>query len=411
MVEHGSVYDEYPGLDPGLTRVNYESGGSIISTTSAASSKDGGKDTFNVFDETHLWMTPKLKALHATVTRNLVKRKIADGWALETSTMYCPGEESVAEETHKSAAQLPGVLFDHKEAPLDIDIKDDDQLRKAIEYVYGPAAVWTNVDAIVEEFRDPTKRESECRRYWLNQPWSMEEKFLLPSEWDACSIDSAQIPDGARVVLGFDGSRSDDSTALVAVSYGDGNPVVQVAGLWEKPEGPTGEDWRVPRLRVMETIRECCRRWQVLECTADPAWWAQTLEELADEGIPVTEFPQTGLRMIPATKRLYDLVQCQGLTHDGDLRLRKHVLNAVVRPEERGFRLFKDKKASEHKIDLAVATVMALERAAAHEEIEPPTVWSIREVMEQMQADGEVPQDGQDDEVLPGPAGVRLVRF
>jgi phage terminase large subunit-like protein len=161
----------------------------------------------------------------------------------------------------------------------------------------------------------------------------------------------------------------------------------------------------------METIRECCRRWQVLECTADPAWWAQTLEELADEGIPVTEFPQTGLRMIPATKRLYDLVQCQGLTHDGDLRLRKHVLNAVVRPEERGFRLFKDKKASEHKIDLAVATVMALERAAAHEEIEPPTVWSIREVMEQMQADGEVPQDGQDDEVLPGPAGVRLVRF
>src|SRR6185437_8139198 len=80
MMQNGAVYDEYPDIDPGITRINLPDGGSIISTTSSAGSKDGGKDTFNVFDETHLWTIPRLKSLHATVTRDLLKRKIADGW-------------------------------------------------------------------------------------------------------------------------------------------------------------------------------------------------------------------------------------------------------------------------------------------------------------------------------------------
>ncbi|HEV8065631.1 MAG TPA: hypothetical protein VGP46_12390, partial [Acidimicrobiales bacterium] len=122
MMENGAVYDEYGGIDPGITRINLPDGGSIISTSSSATSKDGGKDTFDVFDETHLWTLPRLKSLHATVTRNLIKRKIADGWALETTTMFCPGEDSVAEETHKSARDLTAVLFDHRQAAMDVDI-------------------------------------------------------------------------------------------------------------------------------------------------------------------------------------------------------------------------------------------------------------------------------------------------
>jgi hypothetical protein len=56
------------------------------------------------------------------MTRNLLKRKIASGWMLETSTMYAEGEGSVAEGTHAYAklawpvAQDRSLLFDHRQA-------------------------------------------------------------------------------------------------------------------------------------------------------------------------------------------------------------------------------------------------------------------------------------------------------
>jgi phage terminase large subunit-like protein len=292
MLTEGAVYDEYPGIDAGLTRITNAVGGSIVSTTSSAGSKEGGKDSFAVFDETHLWTSPRLKNLHATVTRNLSKRRIADGWALETSTMYRPGEGSVCEETHKGAKDMPAVLFDHRQAPLELDISDDDQLREALEFVYGSAAGWTNIDGIIaDEFRNPGKRESDNRRYWLNQPWSVEDKFVEPEAWDECADTKRWIPGGASVVLGFDGSFSGDSTGIVVCTTGP-DPFLDVVGCWERPEGREGVDWRVARLDVMETIRQAAKRWRVVEATADPYGWRQSLEELDDEGIPITEFPQ-----------------------------------------------------------------------------------------------------------------------
>jgi hypothetical protein len=100
MLQNGSAYDAFPGLDIGLTRINLPNGGSIESVTSASKSKDGGKETFVVADEVHLRTTPELHRLYATVTRNITMRKIANGWLLVTPTMYAPGEDSVAESIH-----------------------------------------------------------------------------------------------------------------------------------------------------------------------------------------------------------------------------------------------------------------------------------------------------------------------
>ena len=58
-----------------------------------------------------------------------------------------------------------------------------------------------------------------------------------------------------------------------------------------------------------------------------------------------------------------------GLTHSGDPRLARHITNAVLKVDSRGQRIAKDHKGSSRKIDLAVAAIMALDRAAAA----PPT--------------------------------------
>ena len=75
-------------------------------------------------------------------------------------------------------------------------------------------------------------------------------------------------------------------------------------------------------------------------------------------------FPQTAARMTPATTRFFEAVVNRQITHSGDKQLARHISNATLRVDQRGSRLAKEKRGSNKRIDLAVASVMALERAA-----------------------------------------------
>jgi phage terminase large subunit-like protein len=78
--------------------------------------------------------------------------------------------------------------------------------------------------------------------------------------------------------------------------------------------------------------------------------------------------------MAPACDRFYSAVVTETLRHDGDPRLARHVANAHARDTRYGRVIVKDTKDSPHKIDLAVAAVIAHERAtfrADHPVAEP----------------------------------------
>lgn len=186
---------DFPGLDVGLSRISLpDSRGSISPETAGDSSKDGGKSTFIVSDETHLWLLRRLKSMHATMTRNLMKRKAAQGWMLETSTMYGEGEGSVAEGTHAYAMAVrtgkrkdSALLFDHKQASMSWDLNDPRQRIEALREAYGPAAAWMPLEDIADYWDDPQVTEAEFRRYFLNQPVPMDEKpsTIFP-KWGSC---------------------------------------------------------------------------------------------------------------------------------------------------------------------------------------------------------------------------------
>ena len=80
----------------------------------------------------------------------------------------------------------------------------------------------------------------------------------------------------------------------------------------------------------------------------------------------MAEFPQSPARMTPATTRLYEAVVNRAVTHSGDRRLARHVSNAVLKTDSRGTRLAKEHRDSARKIDLAVAAIMAVDRAGWH---------------------------------------------
>lgn len=191
--------------------------------------------------------------------------------------------------------------------------------------------------------------------------WVTSSNPWLPDgAWDACQNPDRPILDGDPVVLAFDGSRSNDCTAILAISI-EPRPRMQVVGLWEKPAD--GSVWRVPRAEVKEQIRVACKQFKVKEIAWDEFLWQDAAEELLDERIPVEYFPQTPERMRPATQQFYERVIDRDLTHVGDPRLTRHVGNTVLKTTYRGSQIAKDKPDSPRKIDLAVCAVMGLNRA------------------------------------------------
>jgi phage terminase large subunit-like protein len=257
------------------------------------------------------------------------------------------------------------------EAPAVADITDREMVREALLVCRGDS-VWLDVDRLLDEISDPTTPEWESRRYYLNEVVAAGAERWIPAEfWEKC-IEDRKIPDHTEVTLGFDGSFKFDATALVVVQLGE-VPHLDVVQFWERADSAP-PDWEVPIEEVEEAIREACRRWKVRNIACDPYLWARSLQILANERLPVEEYPQTAQRMIPATTRFREAVMNGQMTHSGNPDLARHVENAVLKIDSRGGRLSKDSKHSPRRIDLAVASVMAFDRASIYEKKKPRIV-------------------------------------
>jgi phage terminase large subunit-like protein len=206
----------------------------------------------------------------------------------------------------------------------------------------------------------PKTRESTFRRARLCQLAADTEGQFLPAEvWNGLST-NRPVPDGVEVVIALDGSFSDDTTALLLGTVA-AEPHFDTLRVWDPKGDP---DSRVPVAEVEQTIRDACKRWQVVEIVADPFRWTRTIQVLADEKLPMVEFPHSPSRLTAATGDLYSAAVNGKLTHSGDPVLAAHVAAAVIREDSRGIRLDKASRSrTARKIDLAACLVMAHSRA------------------------------------------------
>jgi hypothetical protein len=367
--------------DAGVTRINIPGGGEIIPSTAANASKDGGKETFVVFDETHLYVLPELRKMYATVRRNMgAKRKQSEPWSLETSTMYLPGEGSVAEDTHKAAQLIregktrrARILFDHIEAPPDVDLTDEAELRAALAEVYGPFIEVMDVDRVLSEIWDPRNDPQDSRRYYLNQPTSARDAWLTHAQWEACRVDRPLPPNGTAITVGFDGSRKrargvTDATALVGMTL-EGAHLFEIQ-VWEQPANDP--DWQVPVHEVVAAVEHTFRTWRVVGFYCDPAKWETYVAEWeaaygdrlvakATRDHPC-EWWMTGGRAtqtVRALEQFHDAIIDREYTHNGSDALSRHAKNARRRPSRSGLQIAKEHPDSPNKIDAVVAAVLA----------------------------------------------------
>lgn len=340
---------------------NPKTGSVYRALSSDAFSKEGLNPTLVCFDELHAQPNRELfdvmsLAMGARIEPMLVAITTA-GVKSDNS-----GKDSICFSLYEYGKRVslgevddPTFFFAWWEANNDGDYRDASAWKEANPGFDDIVAADDFASAIL---RTP---EAEFKTKRLNIWTSTSDTWLPHGSWDVLS-DPREIPDGEDVVLGFDGSFNGDCTAIVAVSVGEVPHIMPVA-VWEKPD-EADAGWQIPVLEVEDAIRAAATRWQVLEIACDPYRWARTFQILDDEGLPVVTFPQTASRMTPATTRFFEAVINKTLTHNGDARLARHIGNAQLRTDNRGSRLAKEAKGSKRRIDLAVSSVMALERAS-----------------------------------------------
>ena len=208
-----------------------------------------------------------------------------------------------------------------------------------------------------------TLREPVFRQLRLGQWVSTSDSWLPFGAFDACKDEDRVVEAGERVVLAFDGSASGDSTALIGCTL-DGHLFVE--GLWEQEGDPR---WRVPRGDVDTAVDAAFAKYDVVELAADPWGWRSEIEGWADRhgDRKVIQWNTAhAQRMAPATDRLYQGVIDRQVTHDGDPRLAAHFAHTVAKATALGDLVSKDKRNSPRKIDAAVASIVAFDRAAFH---------------------------------------------
>lgn len=207
-----------------------------------------------------------------------------------------------------------------------------------------------------EDLLTATKQTSEMafRRWRLNQWVRSQESWLPIGAWEQ-NVGEVEFDRDVPMFVGIDMALKHDSIAIVQAQKNEEGRFGVRAKIWH----PSDEG--VDVADVESYLRSLHRDFNVVEFAYDPAFFQRSAEILADDGLPMVEYPQSGSRMIPACGNAYELIVSARVVHEGSPTFTDQVLSAAQRMTENGWRLSKGK--SKRKIDACIAMVMALDRA------------------------------------------------
>jgi len=436
------------GIDLGKEIIYaYHGARRIQAVTSSPRALEGGRPTFVIKNETHHWLqNNEGHAMAAVIERNATKSKGGAARVLSITNAYEPSEDSVAQMEREAyedeAAGLSidtGVFYDSVEAPSDAKLRPpkerkedpdptDDEIKAYLAAIVAAVrgdSEWLDVERIVLSILDRKNPPSRSRRFYFNQVVAAEDAWVDPAAVDAAvdilARDYRQqigadplragwevVHPNEEVVAFFDGSKSDDATAIVGCRVSDG--YLFTIGVWQKPKGKRGENWLVDRWDVDRRVVEMFERFNVVGFWADPSHALDDIDSsrywdgLVDEWMRrykdrLQVWPiKSGLRshavmfdmtsaerqklFVGAAETFVEEMETRDdveeyapqFTHDGHPALMQHLKNARRYPMQFGVSLMKDNRESDHKIDLAVAAVGArlVRRMLLNQGIEEP---------------------------------------
>jgi hypothetical protein len=340
---------------------------------------DGGKTTFNLFDEEQGLKMQRHRDAHKTMLLNATKLQLADPWSLGLGTAPVPGEGSVAETSWEFAELIAAgkhddgsFFFFGRWGAEQHDLATREDVEAAVVEAYGPAAAWSNTHAQVDAYYDPSTDRAMWEGRILNRRvQAARQVFPMAAVIESCEPLGGRVPPRRTpIALGFDGSRTQDATGLVGTVIETG--YMFVIAVWERPlEGEEGwDDWEVPYKEVEEAIEDAMERWKVVMAFFDPPYWEGLVDACHGRwpDIVIKFHTNQHKKMALTLKSFVGAIKAGEVTFDGHPDLLRHMANARKRelniPDDdaEGGKLYvavKERKGSPLKIDLAVAATLS----------------------------------------------------
>lgn len=342
---------------------------------------EGNPVTFALANETQHWLPSQGgHSLFDVIFDNI--GKVPNARLLCITNAYMPGEQSQAERTRLGQEKIWAGLADerfrclymsreaHPEAPL-----HPDWVPFIMERIIGDA--WwqrANFRSIIARVLDTSRPPSRIRRMYYNQITAAEDAFFTPQQVqgarrDGCYGDLNDLRYGDEIVMGFDGGKTDDATALVAIRIRD--KLIVPLKVWQKPDGPLGETWRIQEHEVDEAVHAAFQDFKVRAFYADPALWQSWIsawneayrEELAVKASGHSsiawEMQSSNQKIGRAWESFYDAIRTKRLQHNGNKILEAHMTNARRGRGKGGLIARKENPDSPLKIDSMVAAYIA----------------------------------------------------
>ena len=303
---------------------------------------------------------------------------------------------SICFEQHQKAVDiLEGRKVDPTFYPVIYGIEDtDDWTDERNWYKANPSLGHTvdieKVRAAFLSAKENPAEENLFRQLRLNQWVKQSTRWMQMDKWDACdeTID-LRLLRGRECYAGLDLSTTLDLTAfaLIFPPRNDNEKYIILPHFWIPEENlkqrvrrdhvpydvwkangfiRTTEGNVVDYRRIEADIKEIASQYVVREIAYDRYNATQIILNLQDEGLTMVPFGQGFKDMSPPTKELYSLVLKEKIIHNHHPVLRWNFDNVCVEIDA-AENIKLSKKHSTERIDGAVATVMALDRAVRNE--------------------------------------------
>jgi hypothetical protein len=372
-----AILEESPigrDFDIGLERIMRKDGaGKIVSLATSPQGRDGARTTFEVFDETHRMDNVRQLRAHGTMIANLAKRKGADPWALEITTMFEPGAGSVAEKTMEYAQAIKEgrvknarFFFFHRQASEEHKLDTEEDVREAVIEASGEAAAWRDIDGIVELWRDPAMDKAFFDRVYCNRPTKDSLKAFNIEEWKPLVKADYKVAAKALITLGFDGAMFDDAVGLVGTEVETGYEFV--LGAWEKPYGKL-PNYQHPVDDIENVMEAAFETYDVWRLYADPQYWEEHVAGWAGKygkERVIAWYTNRWNQMCYAIEAYDTAIKAKTISHDGNKVLERHIANAfkkeLAKRDDQGKKLWviqKERHDSVNKIDLAMSGILS----------------------------------------------------
>ena len=340
-----------------------------------------------VFDELH---TQPNRKLFDVMTKGSGDARMQPLYFLITTAGT--DTHSICYETHQKAKDIiEGRKIDPTFYPViyGADESDDWTDPKVWKKANPSLDITVGIDkvkAACDSAKQNPGEENAFRQLRLNQ-WVKQAVRWMPMEkWDNCAfaVDEDEL-EGRVCYGGLDLSSTTDITAFVLVFppldeedkyiilpyfwIPEENLTLRVNrdhvpyDVWERQGYLQTTEGNVVHYSFIEKfIERLGERFNIREIAFDRWGAVQMVQNLEGMGFTVVPFGQGFKDMSPPTKELMKLVLEQKIAHGGHPVLRWNMDNIYIRTDPAG-NIKADKEKSTEKIDGAVATIMALDRA------------------------------------------------